>query len=222
LLEPSTIAAAAGRLAGRIHRTPLLTCRSLSERAGVDLVFKTECFQRTGSFKARGALNAVLNLPEACREGGVVTHSSGNHGAALAWAAQSEGVSAVVVMPENSLPNKIAAVKGYGAEVVLCQPTLAAREATLTQVIEARQATFIPPFDDEHIIAGQGTVVREILEDLDDIDAVIVPVGGGACWRGRSSLRTAGSEFSALNPSGPTTRGAVFEAVNCSQRSIHR
>jgi threonine dehydratase len=180
------VRAASARLGNTLHRTPVLTCCSLDEKAGpgVQLFFKAEHLQKTGSFKARGASNAMALLCDSDKRSGVVTHSSGNHAAALAWAAQSHGVAATVVMPENSLANKIAAVRGYGAKVILCEGTLAARESTLASIIAEDDAVFIPPYDDPAIIAGQGTAALELVEQVGDLDAIIAPVGGGGLLAG--------------------------------------
>jgi len=175
---------AASTLPGVVHRTPALTCMRLNSAADATLFFKAEHLQKTGSFKARGARYAASLLNAAERDRGVVTHSSGNHGAALAWAAAEQGVAARVVMPENSLTNKIDAVRSYGAEIILCPPTLAARGERLEKVVADTGAVFIPPFDDERIIAGQGTAALELLEDVPDLDFIIVPVGGGGLLSG--------------------------------------
>ncbi|MCL4145885.1 UNVERIFIED_CONTAM: hypothetical protein GTU68_050978, partial [Idotea baltica] len=164
---------AASRLNGLVHRTPVLTCSRLDEAVGAKLFFKAEHLQKTGSFKARGARHALLSLTDAERKKGVVTHSSGNHAAALAWAAAGQGVTARVVMPEDSLPNKIAAVRSYGAQVFLCQASIAARATMLEEIVAETAALFIPPFDDERIIAGQATVCLELLEDVPDLDVVV-------------------------------------------------
>lgn len=168
-------------IAGRIRRTPLMTSASLDERTGLELVFKCEQLQKTGSFKFRGASFAVSKLPPDCP--GVVTHSSGNHGAALAAAARLRGFSADIVMPENSVPAKIEAVRAYGGTVHFCEPTQAAREAGLAGLIE-RGLTPIPPYDHPDIIAGQGTVAVELLAQDSRLDCVVAPIGGGGLLAG--------------------------------------
>jgi len=180
------IRAAASRIAGRVHRTPLLSAARIGEMAGVRLHLKCESFQKTGSFKARGALNKVLSLSEAERARGLVTVSAGNHAAAVAWAAQSTGCSAVVVMPNDAPLLKIEAVRSYGAEIVFHadRPTLFDK---LNEVKDARGLTFVHPFDDAAVLAGAATVGLEIAEDLSDAQAVIVPVGGGGLLGGVAS-----------------------------------
>jgi len=183
-MNVETIIDAASKLSGVVHRTPVLTCSQLDKATGAKLFFKAEHLQKTGSFKARGASYAMSLLTDSERSRGVVTHSSGNHAAALAWAAEEQGVLARVVMPEDSLSNKIDAVRSYGAEVFLCEGTIAAREEALETIIEDTGAVFIPPFDDERIIAGQGTAGLELMDDVPDLDAVVVPVGGGGLLSG--------------------------------------
>lgn len=152
---------------------------------GAQVIFKCENLQKVGAFKIRGACNAVLSLPESSAEAGVATHSSGNHAAALAQAAQWRGLSATVVMPENAPAVKVAAVRGYGAKVVLCEPTLEARESTLADVVAEHGATVIHPYNDHQVIAGQGTVALEMLEQA-EVDVIVAPVGGGGLLGGVS------------------------------------
>jgi threonine dehydratase len=177
---------AAARLAGRVHRTPILSARILGERAGVRLWLKAECFQKTGSFKARGALNKVLGLSDAERARGLVTVSAGNHAAAVAWAAREAGCAAVVVMPADAPVSKVEAVRGYGAEIVFHadRPTLFDK---LHEVRDARGLTFVHPFDDPVVLAGAGTAGLEIVEDLPEAEVVVVPVGGGGLLGGVAS-----------------------------------
>ncbi len=186
MIPLSEIRAAAGRLAGRIHRTPMLAASQLGERSGVRLHLKCESFQKTGSFKARGALNKILSLSEAERARGLVTVSAGNHAAAVAWAARVAGCSAVVVMPSDAPRSKVEAVRGYGAEIVLHadRPTLFDR---LNAVREERGLTFVHPFDDAVVLAGAGTAGLEIVEEMPDMEAVVVPVGGGGLLGGVAS-----------------------------------
>ena len=178
------VEAAALRIAPHVHRTPVLTCASLDERAGASLFFKCENLQKSGAFKFRGACNAVLSLPEPELGAGVATHSSGNHGAALALAAGRRGARAVVVMPRDSAAVKKAALRHYGAEIILCEPNDASRRETLDRVLEERAMTFVPPYDDERIICGQGTAALELLEQVPDLDLVLAPVGGGGLLSG--------------------------------------
>jgi len=178
------ILAAAERLAPWVHRTPIATCSTLDRLAGRQLFFKCEHLQKIGAFKFRGAMNAMLQLPEEAAARGVVTHSSGNHAQALALAARLRGVQATIVMPANSAAVKRRAVIDYGARVVDCAPNLAARESTTAQIQAETGATLIPPYDHPQIIAGQGTAALELLEQVPDLDAVIAPVGGGGLMAG--------------------------------------
>lgn len=178
------IEAASRLISAHVHRTPVLTSKQLDAISGASLFFKCENFQKVGAFKFRGATNAVLNLTEARRAAGVVTHSSGNHAAALAHAAVSRGVKAYIVMPSSAPEVKKRAVAGYGAEITFCEPTLAAREAAAAEVIERTGATMIHPYDNFYIIAGQGTAAMELLEELPYPDAVLAPVGGGGLLSG--------------------------------------
>lgn len=178
------VRAAAARIAGFAHRTPTLTCRAVDERLGMEVAFKCEGFQKVGAFKYRGATNAVLQLSVEAAGRGVLTHSSGNHAQALALAARERGIPAWIVMPENAPAIKRAAVEGYGATVVTCAPTLEAREATAARVARETGATFVHPYDDDRIIAGQGTAALELLQDHPDLEAVIAPVGGGGLLAG--------------------------------------
>ena len=178
------IEAASRLISPHVHRTPVLTSKQLDAISGARLFFKCENFQKTGAFKFRGATNAVLNLTEGQRAAGVVTHSSGNHAAALAHAAVSRGVKAFIVMPSSAPEVKKRAVAGYGAEITFCEPTLAAREAAAAEVIGRTGATMIHPYDNFYIIAGQGTAAMELLEDIPDPDAVLAPVGGGGLLSG--------------------------------------
>ena len=173
------VAAARERIAPWVRRTPLMRSASLDAIAGRPLHFKAEPFQRTGSFKFRGATNAVRSLDDAAAARGVATHSSGNHAQALALAAQLRGMTAHIVMPSNAPAVKRAAVEAYGGIVITCEPTLAAREAGLAEVVARTGAVPIPPFDHPMVIAGQGTIACEIIEDLPEVGAIIAPVGGG-------------------------------------------
>jgi threonine dehydratase len=178
------IMAAAEAIAPHVHRTPVLTSRQIDAISGAHLFFKCENFQKVGAFKFRGATNAVMNLSEEQRSHGVVTHSSGNHAAALAHAAVSRGVKAFIVMPSSAPEVKKRAVAGYGAEITFCEPTLEAREAAAAEVMATTGATMIHPFDNFYIIAGQGTAAMEMLHDMPAPDAVIAPVGGGGLLSG--------------------------------------
>jgi len=178
------IQAAAERIAGKVHRTPVLTCATLDALSGAQLFFKCENFQKVGAFKMRGASNAVFSLDDETAAAGVATHSSGNHAQALALAARLRGVPAYVVMPRTAPAVKKAAVRDYGAEIISCEPTLAARESTLAAVVARTGATFVHPYDNDDIIAGQGTAALELLTDQPDLDLVMAPVGGGGLLSG--------------------------------------
>lgn len=178
------VEAAAARIAGHVHRTPLVTSRRLDVILGCQLVLKCENLQRTGAFKARGAHNAVLALGDEPAARGVVTHSSGNHAAALALAARTRGVPAWIVMPENAPRAKVESVRRLGGEVSFCAPTISAREAAAAAIVTERGATLIHPYDDCRVIAGQGTAAAELIEDAGALDALLAPVGGGGLMSG--------------------------------------
>ena len=165
---------AAARIAGVVHRTPVMTSETFDRLAGRRVFFKCENLQKVGAFKYRGATNAVLKLSDTAAAKGVVTHSSGNHAQALALAARVRGIPAYVVMPTTAPAVKKAAVEGYGGIVTLCEPTLAAREETAARLVKETGATLIPPFDHADVIAGQGTAALELLEDVPELDAVVV------------------------------------------------
>ena len=172
------------RLAAWAHRTPVVTCATLDRLAGRRLFFKCENFQKSGSFKFRGACNAVRKLTPEEAARGMVTHSSGNHAQALALAAKMRGVAAHVVMPRNASPVKRRAVEEYGGRVIECEPTAAAREATAAAVLAQTGGTLIPPYNHPDVIAGQGTAALELLEQAPGLDAVVAPVGGGGLLAG--------------------------------------
>jgi threonine dehydratase len=169
------------------HWTPVMSSRQLDELFNCELFFKCENFQKVGAFKFRGATNAVLSMSKEERGRGVVTHSSGNHAAALALAARMNGVRATIVMPDNAPEVKKNAVKGYGAEIVFCKPTLAAREETTFKIMEKTGATLVHPYDNFNVISGQGTAALELLEEKNNLDVVIAPVGGGGLMSGTST-----------------------------------
>jgi threonine dehydratase len=183
-LDLPAILAAHDRIRQHIHRTPVLTSSRLDEASRGSLFFKCENFQKIGAFKARGATNAVFALDDATARRGVATHSSGNHGAAVARAAKLRGIPAHIVMPSNSAKVKIRAVEGYGAHVVFCEPTESAREVTCADVIAKTGATLIHSFENPYVIAGQGTAAVELLEDVPELDLVVCPVGGGGLLAG--------------------------------------
>lgn len=178
------VEAARERIAPYVHRTPVLTSTHIDGLGGAELFFKCENFQKVGAFKARGASNAVFSLSDAEAAKGVATHSSGNHGQALAYAAARRGIPATVVMPRTAPEPKKAAVRGYGARVLECEPSTAAREATLEGVIAETGADFVHPYNDHRVIAGQGTCSLELIEEVPNLDAVIAPIGGGGMISG--------------------------------------
>ncbi|HEV3392638.1 MAG TPA: pyridoxal-phosphate dependent enzyme [Chthoniobacterales bacterium] len=182
-IDLDRIRAAHERIRAYIKRTPVLTSERLDQASGAKLFFKCENFQKIGAFKARGATNAVFSLDDATAKRGVATHSSGNHGTALARAATLRGVPAHIVMPKNSAKVKVRAVEGFGAHIVFCEPNDAAREAACADVIAKTGATLIHSFENEDVIVGQGTAAIELLEDA-DVDLVICPVGGGGLLAG--------------------------------------
>lgn len=183
-LEIGHIREAHARIRAMIRRTPVLTSTVLSGMAGAELHFKCENFQKTGAFKARGAANAVLSLTDEEASRGVATHSSGNHAAALAWAAGRRGITATVVMPRTASRVKIASVERYGGRIVFCEPNHRAREEAAERVVRETGATLVHPYNDARVIAGQGTVALELLEDVPGLDAIICPVGGGGLLAG--------------------------------------
>ncbi|HEY1739902.1 MAG TPA: pyridoxal-phosphate dependent enzyme [Acidimicrobiia bacterium] len=191
MVSRDEVEAAAARIAPFVHRTPVFTSHLVDEWAGATLFLKGEHLQRAGAFKYRGATNAVQSLANDVALRGVAAHSSGNHAAALALAARVRGVPAHVVMPTNAPAVKRAAVLGYGARIVDCEPTEAARIATLREVIAATGAIEIHPFDNDDVIAGAGTAALELLDEVPDLDVIVAPVGGGGLLSG-TSLAAAG------------------------------
>ena len=179
-----TIREAYLRIQGVVHRTPVQTCSQLSRHAQAEIFFKCENLQKVGAFKYRGASNVVLSLTEEEAAAGVVTHSSGNHAQALALAAQQRGIPAHIVMPSNAPRVKQDAVAGYGAQVILCEPTLQAREITAAEVVAETGAAFIHPYNHAGIITGQATVALELFEQVSDLDVIIAPIGGGGLLSG--------------------------------------
>ncbi len=178
------ICEAHARIAPRIHRTPILTSASLDSLAGARLFFKCENLQKTGSFKIRGASNAILSLSNEQAARGIVTQSSGNHGAAVACAAAWRGVPAYIVMPKNAPKVKIHAIEAYGGKITFCEPKVSSRKETCDRVQAETGAHLVHPYDDDRIIAGQATAAKELLEDMGDLDAVFAPVSGGGLLSG--------------------------------------
>ena len=180
----SDIETAARRLTGLAHRTPVLTSTYFDQQTSAQLFFKCENFQKVGAFKFRGACNAVGALDPGKGRSGIITHSSGNHGQAVALAATLSGYPAVVVMPDNAARVKVEAVRGYGAEVIFCEPNTPARAAAVDRLLSERGGVFVPPYNHPDVIAGQGTAAKELLEDCPDLDVIMAPVGGGGLISG--------------------------------------
>jgi threonine dehydratase len=184
ILSFDDIRAAARRIAGSVRHTPVMRCPELDAELGAEIHFKCENFQEMGAFKLRGASNAVLSLPEAALKKGVATHSSGNHGTALALAAQRRGVKACVVMPENASAYKKRAVEAYGAQIIYCESTQAGREAALAKYVAETGASVIHPYNDAAVMAGQGTAALELHGQSPGLDMVLAPLGGGGLLSG--------------------------------------
>ena len=178
------VKAAHARIMPYIHRTPVLTSSYFNSLTGAELFFKCENFQKAGAFKARGASNAVFGLSEEKAKKGVATHSSGNHGLSLSYAAGRRGIPVTVVMPRTALEAKKAAVRGYGGTVVECEPSTSSREAVFAEVVAQSGADFVHPYNDHRVIAGQATCSKELIEDIGDLDAVVAPIGGGGMVSG--------------------------------------
>lgn len=181
---------AADRIKPYVHRTPVLTNESLNQQAGAQVYLKCENMQKVGAFKFRGACNAVFSLSDEEAKLGVCTHSSGNHAQALALAARMRGIPAYIVMPNNAPQVKKDAVASYGGQITFCEPTLEARESTLDAIRLDTGAIVIHPYNDERVIAGQGTAALELLEDVPDLDVIITPVGGGGLLSGTAIAAT--------------------------------
>lgn len=184
MITKESIEQAHERIKQYIHRTPVYTCKAIDDMAGCSLFFKCENLQKVGAFKARGAMNAILSLSKDELSKGVATHSSGNHAQALARAAKVLGVPSYIVMPRTAPAIKKAGVEGYGGEITECEPTLAAREETLAKVVARTGATEIHPFDNYKVIEGQATASKELYEEINNLDFVIAPVGGGGLLSG--------------------------------------
>jgi len=190
---------AARRIGPFVHRTPLLTSRALSDRAGVEVRIKCENLQRAGSFKIRGAMNALLQLDDDQRRRGVVAFSSGNHAQGVALAARTLGIPATIVMPEGSVAMKVQATEGYGAKVVTAGVTSATRDTVAREIAEKNGAAVIPPFDHEHIMAGAGTAALEIIEEWPEVASIITPLGGGGLLSG-TALAAQGRDVYGVEP----------------------
>ena len=172
------------RISDHIHNTPILTSNSLDNELRSNLFFKCENFQKTGSFKIRGATNSILQLKHTEIKNGIITTSSGNHGAAVAFIADKIGTSSKIIMPNNTPKNKIENVERYGGEIFYCEPNIKSREDTLEKMIQKSGGSIIHPYNDEKIIAGQGTAAKELIEKVPDLDAIICPVSGGGLLSG--------------------------------------
>ena len=208
------------RIAPWIHRTPILTSATFDAMTGARLFFKCENFQKTGAFKSRGAVNAVFGLEEADAQRGVATHSSGNHGMALARAAACRGIECTVVMPETAPRAKVDAVRGYGGQVVFCAPRNTARQQTLDEIVAASGANVVPPYDDARVIAGQGTCAKELLEDVEDLDIVIAPIGGGGLISGTALSCRALSPHTQVLAGEPANADDAYRSVKAGERLV--
>lgn len=210
-LNYNSVLSAAKRIGPYVHYTPVVTSERLDELAGCSLFFKCENLQKAGAFKSRGAVNTVMSLSASVLAKGVATHSSGNHGAALARAASLKGSASYIVVPNNAKQVKQAAIHTYGGNVILCEPTLEAREAKLEEVLIETGATFVHPYDQTEIIAGQGTATLELINQVKNIEIVVTPVGGGGLLAG-SSLVTEQEKI--------TIMGAEPEGADDAHRSL--
>jgi threonine dehydratase len=211
------------RIKNQIKQTPILTSSSINDITGCELFFKCENFQKVGAFKFRGASNAVLSLSNSDLQNGVATHSSGNHAAALALAAKTRNIPAYIVMPHTAPAIKKKAVEGYGAKIIFCEPTLQSREETLKDIVAKTGAVFIHPFDNYSVIAGQATCTKEIFEEIQDLDFIFSPVGGGGLLSGTclsarhfsSNTKVIGAEPKGADDAFRSIRdGIIYPSVN--------
>ena len=209
---------AAERIRPYIHRTPVMACEALSEMTGAEIFFKCENFQKVGAFKFRGAVNTVFSLSEDEIKRGVTTHSSGNHAQALALAARERGVKACIVMPENAPRVKVEAVRGYGGDIIFCEPTLEAREKTVEAVKAKTGAAFVHPYNDYRVIAGQGTCAMELLDEIGDLDVVMAPVGGGGLISGTAIATSALSPETKIVAAEPSGADDAYRSVREGRR----
>src|SRR5260221_4310814 len=219
------IAEAHARIAPRIHRTPVMTSAAFDRMAGARLFFKCDNFQKTGSFKIRGAANTILSLSDEEVRRGIVTQSSGNHGAAVACAAAWRGAKALIVMPKNAPRVKCDAVEGYGGKIAFCEPTVSARKAMCAKVQADTGAVLVRPYDDDRIIAGQATAAKELLEEVPDLDAILAPVSGGGLLSGsclsarhmRPEIRMFGCEPAAANDAYLSMKSGELQTMEASE-----
>jgi threonine dehydratase len=205
--------AAHERIHAYVHRTPILTSRFMDELTGAHLFFKCENFQKAGAFKARGASNAVFGLDDEKARLGVATHSSGNHGQALAYAAQRRGVPATIVMPRTAPEAKKAAVRNYGGKIVECAPSTSARETTLAEIVAQSGAEVVHPYNDARVIAGQATCSKEIIEDVGELDAIVPPIGGGGMTSGCCLTIAAISPKTKIYPAEPKQADDAYRSL---------
>ena len=212
------VLAAAARIAPHVHHTPVLRSSSLDALAGCELHFKAEHLQRMGAFKFRGACNAVWSLPQATAARGVVTHSSGNHGAALALAARSRGIPCHVVVPENAVAAKVAAIRDFGASLHYCAPTIAARESACARLQRETGADLVHPYTDPRVIAGQGTAALELLGNDGGFDVLITPLGGGGLLSGTAIATAAVSPKTRVFGAEPAGAADAFASLQRGER----
>ena len=218
LPEFADVERAAQRIAPYVTHTPVLRTRGIDAAAGAALAFKCENFQRAGAFKFRGACNAVWSLTAAVAARGVVTHSSGNHGAALALAARTRGITAHVVVPENAVKSKLAAIEAYGATLHCCAPTIAAREAAAAKLQAETGAELVHPYTDARVIAGQGTAALELLHEVGELDALIAPIGGGGLIGGSAITAKALNPNIKIYAAEPAGAADAYESLRRGQR----
>jgi threonine dehydratase len=206
------VAAAHDRIRPYIHHTPILTSETFNAMVGAKLFFKCENYQKAGAFKARGASNAVFSLTGAQAARGVATHSSGNHGLSLAYAAGRRGIPCQVVMPRTAPEPKKAAVRGYGGTVVECEPSTSSREAVFAEVVAKTGAEFVHPYNDPRVIAGQGTCSKEMFEELGAMDAIIAPIGGGGMISGTCLAMSHLSPATKIYAAEPTAADDAYQS----------
>jgi threonine dehydratase len=211
------VLAAHDRIRPYIHRTPILTSETFNRMIGADLFFKCENFQKAGAFKARGASNAVFSLTDAQAARGVATHSSGNHGLSLAYAAGRRGIPCQVVMPRTAPEPKKAAVRGYGGTVVECEPSTSSREAVFAEVVARTGAEFVHPYNDPRVIAGQATCSKEMFEDLGPLDAIVAPIGGGGMISGTCLAMSHLSPATRIYAAEPTAADDAYQSFKTGQ-----
>ena len=214
----AAVEAAAARIAPFAQRTPVRTSRSMDNLAGAELLFKCENLQRVGAFKFRGACNAVWSLPDDAARHGVVTHSSGNHGAAVALAAKTRGVPAHVVVPEGAVRTKLAAIEAYGAVLHSCAPTMAAREAAAARLVAETGGTLIHPFTTPAVIAGQGTAALELVREAGHLDALVTPLGGGGLVGGSAIVARELAPGARVFGAEPEGAADAFESLRRGER----